>query len=120
MSVTNGPRLPIMISAATGDNFDVDFRKFLRAVHALLQCSVKSMTLTAPPGSPANGDEYIIAASATGAWSGHDHAIVVWTTDDPANPSGIWEFHGPTKGFLAFNEADSLIYSYDGTTWNAA
>lgn len=119
MSVSNGPRLPIMISAATGDSFGVDFRKFLRAVHALLQCSVKSMALTAPPGSPANGDAYIIAASATGAWAGHDFAIVVWTTDDPVTPAGYWEFHGPTRGFQAYNEFDGLFYGYNGTAWAA-
>ena len=118
MSVTNGPRLSIMISAGTGDGFDADFRKFLRAVHALLQCSVKSQTLTAPPGSPANGDAYIVGASATGAWATHDKAIAIWTTDNPATPSGLWEFYGPTKGFRAFNEFDSLLYVYDGTTWN--
>jgi hypothetical protein len=119
MSVTNGPRLATMIAALTGDSFDVDFRKFLRQYHALVQCSIKSKTLTAPPGSPANGDAYIVGASATGAWATHDKAIALWTTDNPATPSGLWEFYGPTRGFLAFNEADSSVYAYDGTTWTA-
>lgn len=119
MSVTNGPRLGTMISAATGDQFPVDFRKFLRQYHALVQCSIKSKTLTAPPGSPANGDAYIVGASATGAWATHDKAIAIWTTDNPATPSGLWEFYGPTKGFGAFNEFDSVVYFYDGTNWTA-
>jgi hypothetical protein len=108
-----------MISAATGDSFDADFRKFLRQFHALVQCSVKSKTLTAPPGSPANGDAYIVGASATGAWSGHDKAIAIWTTDNPITPSGLWEFYGPIKGFGAYSEADSSVFFYDGTAWTA-
>lgn len=119
MSVSNGPRIPIMIAAADGDAFGTDFRKFLRAVHVLIQTSVKSKTLTAPPGSPANGDTYLVAASATGAWNGHDLAIANWTTDNPATPSGLWEFYGPTLGFHLFNEFDSVFYGYDGTAWVA-
>lgn len=119
MSVTNGPRLGTMISAVTGDQFPVDFRKFLRQYHALVQAAVISKTLTAPPGSPANGDAYIVGASATGAWATHDKAIAIWTTDNPATPAGLWEFYGPTIGFSAFNAADSKLYVYDGSTWNA-
>jgi len=32
--------------------------------------TIKDRDLTAPPGSPADGDCYIVAASPTGAWSG--------------------------------------------------
>jgi hypothetical protein len=117
MSVSNGPRLGVMISAATGDNFDVDFRKFLRAFEALVMCSVTSKTLTAPPGSPANGDRYIVATGGTGAWSGHDNALAVWSTDNPAAPSGEWEFYPALIGFVAFNVADTTYYRYTGSAW---
>jgi len=119
MSVSNGPNIGKMISAATGDNFDVDFRKLLRAFDVLLQGAVTSKTLTAPPGSPVNGDRYIIAASPTGAWAGQAKSITVWTTDNPATPSGLWEFYAPKTGWLVYNVADTTFYYYSGTAWTA-
>jgi hypothetical protein len=119
MSVTDGPNIGIMISAATGDAFDTEFRKFLRAIDVLVQGATKSKTLTAPPGSPTNGDRYIVGASATGAWSTHDKSIAVWTTDDPASPSGVWQFYPPKAGWLVYNVADTTFYSYSGSAWNA-
>lgn len=40
--------------------------------------SVLSVTQTAPPGSPATGDQYIVPSGATGAWAGHDKTIAAW------------------------------------------
>jgi hypothetical protein len=119
MSVSNGPNLGIMINALTGDSFPVDFRKFLRAVDVLLQGAVKSKTLTAPPGSPVNGDRYIVGASPTGAWAGNAKSIAVWTTDNPATPSGLWEFYQPQPGWMVANIADSTVYVYFAGTWTA-
>lgn len=119
MSVSNGPNLGVMINAATGDAFPTDFRKLLRAVDVLLQAAVKSKTLTAPPGSPANGDRYIVAASPTGAWAGHATHIAVWTTDNPASPSGVWEFYTPQAGWLVPNVADTTVYVFFSSAWTA-
>lgn len=119
MSITNGPNLGKIINAATGDNFDVDFRKLLRALDVLLQGAVISKTLAAPPGSPANGDRYIVAASPTGAWAGHATHIAVWTTDNPASPSGVWEFYTPAQGWLVTNRADNSLQVFYSGAWNA-
>jgi hypothetical protein len=119
MSVTYGPNLHKMINALTGDNFAPDFRDFLRMVEALLQCAVISKTLAAPPVSPANGDRYIVGASPTGAWTGWANRIVVWTTDDPSFLSGRWENYTPNAGWLAYNIADSTVYTFSGTAWVA-
>lgn len=117
MSVSNGPNLGVMINALTGDNFDVDFRKFLRAFDVLVQLAVISKTLATPPGSPANGDRYIVAASPTGAWSGKATNVAVWTTDNPASPGGVWEFYVPKTGWAAYNVADSTVYHWNGSAW---
>jgi hypothetical protein len=108
-----------MINALTGDGFDSDFRKFLRAIDALLMCNVLDKTLTAPPGSPTNGDAHIVHATGTGAWSGHDNAIAIWTTDNPAAPSGEWEFYAAANGLVVFNVADTTVYFWNGSTWTA-
>ncbi|KAB2773243.1 DUF2793 domain-containing protein [Brucella anthropi] len=39
---------------------------------------VKSMTVTAPPASPAAWDIYVIPAGATGAWAGHAQKLAEW------------------------------------------
>jgi hypothetical protein len=39
---------------------------------------IKDRDLAAPPGSPANGDSYIVAASPSGAWASHAGAIAVF------------------------------------------
>jgi hypothetical protein len=120
MAVSYGPNLGKMINALTGDSFDADFRALLRSYDALLQGAVISKTLTAPPGSPANGDRYIVGASATGAWATHDKAIAVWTTDNPATPGGLWEFYAPKPGWLVVNIADGMLYAYIASAWAAA
>jgi hypothetical protein len=119
MSVSLGPKLGLMINALTGDGHDVAFRALLRALDQLPLLAVKNRTTTAPPGSPANGDAYIVATGGTGAWSGHDKSIAVWTTDNPAAPSGEWEFYDPAAGWVAFSVADAGFYSYSGAAWTA-
>jgi hypothetical protein len=118
MSVTNGPRRGLMINALTGDNFDFNFRGFLRAIDALLMCSVINRTTSAPPGSPANGDAYIVQATGSGAWTGHDNAIAIWTTDNPAS-AGEWEFYAAAGGVLVYSVADTSMYFWNGTAWTA-
>jgi hypothetical protein len=117
MSVSNGPNLHVMINAVTGDPFDISFRQFLRMIDALVQSAVISRTLTAPPGSPANGARYIVGPSATGAWSGSSNNIAVWTTDDPAAPTGEWNFYAPNAGFLVFCVAESQFLQWSGSAW---
>ncbi len=43
-----------------------------------------------PPSSPTDGDRYIIAASATGAWTGEDGNVARWDA-----PSAAWQFIRP-------------------------
>ena len=117
MSVTNGPRRGLMINALTGENFDADFRKLLRALDALLMCSVLDKSHSAPPGSPANGDAYIVKATGSGAWSGHDDAIAIWTTDNPAG--NVWEFYPAAEGIIVFSIADAGLLAWDGAAWSA-
>jgi hypothetical protein len=120
MSVTYGPKLGKMINALVGDPHAPDFRALLRAWDQLVQANVKSMTLAAPPGSPANGDAYIVAASPTGAWAGKATQIAAWTTDDPATPGGYWQFFAPNPGFLVFNIATVALFVWTGSAWAPA
>lgn len=77
--------------------------------------TVQSMTTTAPPGSPAVGDRYIVPAGATGAWAGHTNEIATWNGSE-------WIFEPTDDLELAavLNNADGKIYYWDGDSWEEA
>jgi len=50
----------------------------LEALDALVMLAVLSRTMVTPPPGPAEGDRYIVAAAATGAWSSKDAAVAAW------------------------------------------
>jgi hypothetical protein len=117
MSNTTGPKIAVVDSIPDGAVYGNDGRQFLRMFQALIQCNVINTTTTSPPGSPSNGDTYIIASGATGGWVGKDAFIAYWTLDDPNNPSGKWDYYAPVKGWLATSQANNGTYEFNGTAW---
>ena len=69
------------------------------------QDSVKDKDLTAPPGSPSEGDRYIVASPATGDWLGKENNIAVFT-------SGAWLFVSPNEGYWTEVEDENKIYIF--------
>jgi hypothetical protein len=63
----------------------------LASLDAIVQLAVTDNGLAAPPGSPADGDRYIVAPSATSAWAGKDLQIAAWQ-------NGAWSFYAPKSG----------------------
>lgn len=117
MSVSYGPKLGLMINALTGDAHDAAFRALLRANDQLIFLSVINRTTSSPPGSPANGDAYLVASGASGAWAGKTGSLAVWTTDNPAAVSGEWEFYTPRAGWVLYSVGDGSFYGYSGSAW---
>lgn len=119
MSVTFGPKKGYMISAADGDAFGTYFRTLLRGLDTFLLPYVIDHTLATPPGSPANGAAYIVAASPTGAWAGKATNVAVWSTDNPSAPSGEWEFYPPENGWIVYSRASSGQLAWNGSAWSS-
>lgn len=71
---------------------------------------VKDKDLTAPPGSPVDGDAYIVAASATGAWSGKDGKLAFRLNTG-------WVYVTPIEGTAAYVQDENLRYLYGGSSW---
>lgn len=69
------------------------------------------MTTTAPPGSPADGDAYIVAATATGEWEGMEKALAFYL--------GGWNFIEPYLGMRVFDFDSNGPKIYNGTNWIA-
>lgn len=82
----------------------------LRILDTVVQIAVTDMVRTAPPVSPAEGDRYVVASGATGAWAGRVNAIAVWQ-------DGAWAFTAPKAGWCLWSIADASIFVFDGTTW---
>ncbi len=72
---------------------------------------VQDLTLTGPPASTTEGHAYIVAASATGTWSGYD--------DDVAHYfSSTWHFYTPNKGWVVTDVDNGTRYWWDGSAWS--
>lgn len=74
--------------------------------------SVKDRDLAAPPGSPAAGDTYIVAAAPTGAWAGHPGKVAVWS-------GTAWVFGTPRIGWVAYIEDEEVLSAYKAAGWSA-
>lgn len=83
----------------------------LRIIDALLQAGVTDRDLTDPPGSPANGAVYIPAATATGAWTGHEGKLAQWY-------ASAWHFLTPAEGWTVWVVDEQIRLVYKSGAWN--
>jgi hypothetical protein len=82
----------------------------------LSRLSVADRDLTAPPGSPSIGDTYIPAATATGAWAGHEDDVAIWWLA-PGDSAAAWYFHTPETGLRAYIVDEDVLSLWDGANW---
>jgi hypothetical protein len=72
-------------------------------------------TVSAQPGSPANGDTYVIGASATGTDWGGSPEKENWIAEF-SSASG-WTLTPPQQGWTVFDTVTSRRWEYNGTEW---
>ena len=82
----------------------------LRILDTLVQLAVLDRDLIAPPGSLAEGQCWIVKATATGAWTGHDNAVAAWQ-------DGAWQFSTPQTGWLAYVVDEGALLAWSGSAW---
>ncbi len=70
--------------------------------------------VTAPPGSCADGANYLIIATATGAFTGKATQIA---TAVGINAASGWYYHTPVEGFTAYVMDENARYLFDGAAW---
>lgn len=80
------------------------------ALDVLVQATIINMSTATPPASPSNGDAYIVAASPTGAWTGHAGQIAAYIR-------GAWAFISARNGWRVNNQADGFSYAFNGSAW---
>jgi hypothetical protein len=115
--MTETARLRLPEIAAAQAQKHVTHNEALVFLDTLVQASVIDKDLTAPPGSPAEGDCYIVAGSggtATGAWASWEKRLArfqdgQWISFLPGVGSGI--------GWTCWVQDENTLYTFDGTNW---
>jgi Protein of unknown function (DUF2793) len=69
--MTTTPNLGITYIDSGIPQPEVTHNDAVRMLDALAHLVVQDRDLATPPGSPADGQRWIVAASPTGAWAGH-------------------------------------------------
>jgi hypothetical protein len=103
--------LPYIMAAQAQKH--VTHNEAIRALDAVVQLSVLDRDLTAPPGGPAEGDRYIVAAGATGAWASQDDRVAAYQ-------DGAWMVYAPREGWIAWVADEDKLYAWDGAAWVVA
>ncbi|MCT8997078.1 DUF2793 domain-containing protein [Chelativorans intermedius] len=88
----------------------VTHNEALRMLDALVQPGVLDRDLTAPPADPQEGDHYIVAAGAAGAWAGKDHHLAAFM-------DGVWFTFPPRLGMLAWIADEARLVAWNGAAW---
>lgn len=110
--MTDTPNLALPYILAAQAQKHVTHNEAIRALDCLVQLSVASRALTAPPTTPEEGSRYIVAATATGDWATQDAKIAAYQ-------EGAWAFYTPKDGWLAWVTSENVIVVYDGSGWAA-
>ncbi len=100
--------LPFLMAAQAQKH--VTHNEALRLLDGIVQLSVKDRNLATPPASPADGDRYIVASGATGAWAAWDLNIALWA-------DGAWLRLPPGAGWRAWVEDEGLLLVFNGSGW---
>lgn len=89
----------------------------------VLLSGVISVGLNTPPGSPAQGDTYILGASPNGAWSGRANCLAGyfgtgWVFVPGNNSAGTPIAMGARQeGLRVWSKADDKAYAWNGSAW---
>lgn len=109
---SNSTNLQLPYLAANQAQKHVTVNEALRLLDAAVQLTVQSASLADPPGSPSDGEAWIVAGPATGAWDGWEGEIAYWV-------DGAWQRLTPRPGWRAFNLADGYLWLRDAYAWRA-
>lgn len=100
---------PTLVAGQAQKEFYVN--EALGRMDALLHPAVEGHAAS-PPASPQAGECWIVAASATGDWLGHDDKIAAW--------DGVqWTFCEPVAGMQVHAKSSASVRVYIGG-WQAA
>ncbi len=108
MSNTPNLQLPFILAAQAQKH--VTHNEAIRKLDAIVNLAVADRDLAAPPGSPIEGQRFIVAAGPTGAWAGQAAKIAAYQ-------DGAWAFYTPIEGWTAWVADEDVLVIWSGTAW---
>src|SRR5262249_39927253 len=110
MSDTTRLQLPYLAAGQAQKHVTVN--ESLRRLDALVQLSAVSATTTAQPGSPSDGQIYLLPSGKTGAdWGAMADGALAYFRD------GVWEELTPKTGWRCYAEDADALYAHGASTW---
>ena len=104
------PRAQLPLLAAAQAQKHVTHNDALLQLDALIFARFLSRNLATPPATPANGDVYLVKATATGLWTGKNGQITYFS-------DGTWRFAAPFTGLTAFIVDENKLVIFNGTVF---
>jgi hypothetical protein len=119
--MTTTPKLGIPLISSQQNQPEVTHNAMVLLVQAVLGGAIAQQN--APPGSPDDGDCYVVGAAGTGAWNDHDNAIAIffggWNFLPGVDDDGVQIVMGADQAGLELTIA-GVPSVWDGTAWAAA
>lgn len=105
------PNLKQTFVEASQSQKHVPINENMKLYDAIIQLQIIQLYLNTPPVSPVAGDRYIVGGTPTGAWAGKAYKLAYFV-------DGVWSFSDPVKGWIAYNQADGILYVLnDSNVW---
>lgn len=108
MEETTNLNLPFVMPSQAQKHVPVN--EAMRALDALVQLAVLDRDLASPPALPAEGQRYIVAAGAAGAWLNAADRVAAFQ-------DGAWMFYQPQPGWLCWIADENALAIWSGTAW---
>jgi hypothetical protein len=112
MALMTGPNLGLLVNGNAGEGHYTDLMKQWRGLDGLTMPNAKGYLINTPPGSPTDGDLYIVGAAPTGAWAGQGGKVARWSS-----VASAWEFYAPKNGWQIQSNSAREVYRYTGGGW---
>lgn len=108
MAISPNLELPLILPSQAQKH--VTHNEALVILDAVVQLAVADRDLNEPPGGEAEGDRFIVASGATGAWAGRDGRIALFQ-------DGGWTFLTPLPGWIAWVVDEAALVFWTGAAW---
>lgn len=108
--MTSTARLGLPLIAASQSQKEVSHNEALAKLDTLAHLTILDRDLSAPPGSPSEGEAYLVGGGASGAWAGQGGNIAAYA-------DGAWSFYAPFLGLLAFIADEETLAVYTALGW---
>ena len=111
--MTTTARFALPLIAPGQAQKEVYHNEALAAIDAALHACVEDAPQTDPPADPEEGNSWIVADAAIGAWDGQSDSLATWT-------AGGWRFTAPAPGMTAWDRTAGHWRHWSGAAWISA